>query len=34
MREVNAEDQARLSKSMHELQLLLTQYNHLYATGN
>ena len=34
MREVNAEDQARLAKSLHELQLLMAIYNHLYITGN
>ena len=34
MREVHAEDQARLSKIVHEIQLLAAQYTHRYITGN
>lgn len=34
LREVNAEDQARQSKILHELQLLMAQYNKQTATGN
>ncbi len=34
LREVNAEDQARQSKIMHEIQLLLAQYNKQTTTGN
>lgn len=34
LREVNAEDQARQSKIMHEIQLLMAQYNRQTTTGN
>lgn len=34
MREVIAEDQARQSKILHEIQLLISQYNFQTATGN
>ncbi|WP_316809756.1 TolC family protein [Pedobacter heparinus] len=34
LREVNAEDQARQSKLMHEIQLLMAQYNKQTTTGN
>lgn len=34
LREVNAEDQARLNKIVHEIQLLSTQYNNKYTVGN
>ena len=32
--EINAEDQARQSKVLHEIQLLFTQYNYQNTTGN
>jgi len=34
LREVHAEDQARLNKIIHEIQLLSSQYSHQYTTGN
>jgi outer membrane protein TolC len=34
LREVNAEDQARQNKILHEVQLLLAQYNQKTTTGN
>jgi outer membrane protein TolC len=34
LREVNAEDQARQSKIMHEIQLLMAQYNRQTTRGN
>lgn len=34
LREVNAEDQARESKIIHEIQLLMAQYNRQTTTGN
>jgi outer membrane protein TolC len=34
LREVNAEDQARQNKILHEVQLLLAQYNQQTTTGN
>jgi outer membrane protein TolC len=34
LREVNAEDQARQSKILHEIQLLMAQYNKQTTTGN
>ncbi|WP_449435104.1 TolC family protein [Pedobacter steynii] len=34
LREVNAEDQARQSKIMHQIQLLMAQYNKQTTTGN
>ncbi len=34
VREVNAEDQAKQNKLLHELQLLMTQYNQQTTTGN
>jgi hypothetical protein len=34
LREVNAEDQARQNKLLHETQLLLAQYSHHATTGN
>lgn len=34
VREVNAEDQAVQNKMLHEIQLLLTQYNLMWNTGN
>ena len=34
LREVNAENQARLSESMHQVQLLMAQYNQHTTTGN
>lgn len=34
LREVNAEDQARQNKIVHEIQLLLSQYNNKYTQGN
>uniref|UniRef100_F4C8L0 Outer membrane efflux protein n=1 Tax=Sphingobacterium sp. (strain 21) TaxID=743722 RepID=F4C8L0_SPHS2 len=34
LREVNAEDQARLNKIIHEIQLLASQYDYLYITGD
>jgi len=34
IREVNAEDGAKLAKILHELQLLKTQYDMQYTTGN
>jgi len=34
LREVNAEDQAKLAKMLHELQWLITQYNIQHTTGN
>ncbi|MES2454648.1 MAG: TolC family protein [Bacteroidota bacterium] len=34
LREVNAENQARLSESMHQVQLLMAQYNQHITTGN
>jgi hypothetical protein len=34
MREVIAEDQARQSKILHEIQLLMSQYNFQTTTGN
>ncbi|HWV75308.1 MAG TPA: TolC family protein [Pseudosphingobacterium sp.] len=34
LREVNAEDEARQNKIVHEIQLLLSQYNNKYTQGN
>jgi outer membrane protein TolC len=34
LREVNAEDQARQSKAIHSIQLLMAQYNRQVTTGN
>lgn len=34
LREVNAADQARQNKTLHEIQLLAAQYNQLYVTGD
>lgn len=34
LREANAEDQARLGKILHEIQLLMAQYNQQTTTGN
>lgn len=34
LREVNAEDQARQNKILHEIQLLMAQYKKVYTTGN
>jgi len=34
LREVNAEDQARQTKILHEIQLLMSQYNQQTTTGN
>ncbi|MCC6289447.1 MAG: TolC family protein [Chitinophagaceae bacterium] len=34
IRELNAEDQARQNKTLHEIQLLLTQYSIKWNTGN
>jgi outer membrane protein TolC len=34
LRELNAEDQARQNKILHEIQLLMTQYNYQLTTGN
>lgn len=34
LREVNAEDQARQTKILHEIQLLISQYNQQTTTGN
>jgi len=34
LREVNAEDSARQSKTLHEIQLRMAQYNLLTTTGN
>ncbi|GAA4793380.1 TolC family protein [Olivibacter ginsenosidimutans] len=34
LREVNAADQARVNKSIHEIQLLSSQYSHQNTTGN
>ncbi|MFT3747988.1 MAG: TolC family protein [Agriterribacter sp.] len=34
IRELNAEDQAKQSKALHEIQLLLTQYSIKWNTGN
>ncbi len=33
LRELNAEDQARQNLSLHQIQLLMTQYNYLATTG-
>jgi hypothetical protein len=34
LREVNAEDQARQNKLLHETQLLMAQYNYRTTAGN
>ncbi len=34
IKEVNAEDQARQNKAMHQIQLLIAQYNLQFTTGN
>jgi hypothetical protein len=34
LREINAEDNARQTKILHEIQLLLAQYKVLNTTGN
>jgi outer membrane protein TolC len=33
LRELNAEDQAKQNRSLHQIQLLMTQYNYLATTG-
>ncbi|MEJ0031433.1 MAG: hypothetical protein WDO15_14130 [Bacteroidota bacterium] len=34
LRELNAEDQARQNLSLHQVQLLMTEYNYLATTGD
>jgi hypothetical protein len=34
IREINAEEQAKQNKIIHEVQLLITQYNYLSVSGN
>ena len=34
LREVNAEDQAKQNRLLHEMQLLMAQYNYQFTAGN
>ena len=34
LREINAEDQARQDRLLHEIQLLMAQYNYQNTSGN